>query len=93
MPNPDIPSPEEYGWNLVNGTFQRLMTKLPPAPSALIELVKCGCKATRCSSNVCKCRKNNLMYTEFCTCCDGVEGCDNAEEIGDTEMDDEADDF
>ena len=56
--NLDIPSPRIYGWNLVKATFTEVMTSLPPAPETITQLVKCWCKATHCSTNQCKCRKN-----------------------------------
>ena len=61
--NPEIPTPQDFGWTLVDGVFKEVMTTLPPAPEAITELIKCGCKVTRCSRNQCKCKKNGL----FCT--------------------------
>ena len=89
--NPEIPSPQSYGWNLVDGTFKEVMTSLPPAPEAITQLVKCGCKATHCSTNQCKCRKNGLLCTEFCSCSEEDEPCDNAEEDEDLETDESSD--
>ena len=61
--NPEIPTPQDFGWNLVEGVYKERMTTLPPAPEAITELIKCGCKVTWCSRNQCKCKKNSL----FCT--------------------------
>ena len=55
--NPEIPSPENYGWEKDDNRWLPVMTKLPPAPEAIIQLVKCGC-AKQCASNRCQCRKN-----------------------------------
>ena len=61
--NPEIPTPQDSWWNLVDGVFKEVMTTLPSASKAITELIKCGCKVTRCSRNQCKCKKNGL----FCT--------------------------
>ena len=45
----------------------------PPAPDAVINLVKCGCK-TGCVRN-CSCKKNGISCTELCKCFD--DGCLN----------------
>lgn len=56
-----------------NGGIQSLTTKVPPAPDAIIELVRCRCK-TKCISQLCSCRKHKLPCTELCSC--GSE-CEN----------------
>ena len=86
---PEIPSPENYGWNLVDGIFIPVMTHLPPAPDAITQLVKCGCGRTLCSSHQCKCKKNGLFCTEFCPCCEGEELCDNAPSNPEVDSDNE----
>jgi len=43
VPNPNIPSPENYGWKKDNDEWLPVMTTTPPAPEAIIEMVKCGC--------------------------------------------------
>ncbi|XP_014661606.1 PREDICTED: uncharacterized protein LOC106804783 [Priapulus caudatus] len=74
--NPELPSPDDYGWYLVEGQYRPVMTTLPPAPEAVIHLVRCSCAKTKCSSNHCKCRKAGLRCTELCSCSEG-DGCDN----------------
>jgi len=37
--NPDIPSPQNYGWEKHDNRWLPVMTKLPPAPEAIIHLV------------------------------------------------------
>ena len=66
------------------------MTRLPPAPDAVLQLVKCGCKKDRCANNRCRCRKAGLQYTDLCSCSDNEENdcCHNVpdkEENGDEE--------
>jgi hypothetical protein len=90
--NPEIPEPQNYGWQTSDGELEPVMCLLPPAPEAVTNLVKCSCKLTQCANNRCKCRKNGLKCTSLCNCSDKEE-CDNREEIilnlPDSEEDDE----
>ena len=75
--NPIMQSPEEYGWEKEEDRCIPVMTCLPPAPEAIIELVKCGCK-TQCASNRCQCRRAELQCTGLCSCYDeDDEPCKN----------------
>ena len=79
-----------------------VMTRLAPAPGAVLHLVKCGCKKDRCANYGCKCRKAGLQCIDLCSCADNEEDdcCHNVpdeEENGDNEddmeeYDDEVDD-
>ena len=65
------------------------MTRLPPAPDAVLHLVKCNCKKDRCANNRCKCRKAGLQCTDLCGCADN-DCCNNVpdeEENSDDEDD------
>ena len=53
------------------------MTKVPPAPEAIIQLVKGGCSKQRCSTNRCQCRKAGLTCVGYCSCFDADEICKN----------------
>lgn len=54
------------------------MTRLQPAPDAVIHLVKCGCVKERCSTKRCQCRKAGLNCTDLCSCSDNDdEPCEN----------------
>jgi hypothetical protein len=44
-----IPSPDMYGWKKDGTRFALLVTVLTPAPTALIELVRCGCGSGKCN--------------------------------------------
>ena len=77
VPNPNIPSPENYGWKKDNDEWLPVLTTTPPAPEAIIEMVKCGCVKQQCSTNQCHCRKAGLTCTELCACSD-EEPCENA---------------
>ena len=80
VPNPKLPSPQDYGWNLED-VWVPVMTKELPAPKSVLQLVKCGCVKTKCESNRCTCRKAGLSCTDICGCCDIGEACDNAEQL------------
>ena len=88
---PDLPSPKEFGWKEESGQWLPVMTPLLPAPEAIIELVKCSCSKSHCSTNRCNCRKAQLNCTDLCGCSDSSEPCSNQAE--DAEYDsDESDD-
>ena len=73
--NPDPPplSPKDYGWYTPTG-HDMLLPQVTPegtimAPSALIKLIKCGCKTTEpCSTKQCSCKKHSLKCTFLCHC-------------------------
>lgn len=92
--NPELPPPQQYGWDLIEGCLKAVLTPLPPAPTAVIHLVKCSCAKTRCSSNRCKCKQNGLNCTELCNCSDDGEPCENACQSADADddKDDDSDD-
>ena len=71
----DLPPPDKYGWRFCEAryVYEPIMTQVPSAPSALINLVKCNCKKG-CTKN-CSCKKNILSCTEICGCTD--YGCQN----------------
>jgi hypothetical protein len=76
---PDL-NPEDWGWKLVDGKLLPVATDLEAAPSALLNVVRCKCKAESrkpCSSSLCSCRKNGLHCVAACKNCNG-ESCDNA---------------
>ena len=54
-----------------------VMTSLPSAPEAILQLVRCGCIKTRCSTNRCNCRKAELKCTNLCRCADSGDLCEN----------------
>ena len=68
------------------------MTRIQPAPDAVLHLVKCGCATEKCSTNRCQCLKAGLKCTDLCSCMDGRdELCDNVAD-SDEEDNDEPDD-
>ena len=79
--NPELPSPQDYSWVMEDNEWLPVMTRLPPAPEAVIHLVKCGCVKQRCETNHCQCRKAGLNCTDLCSCSDNGEKCENEEQI------------
>ena len=66
-PKPELPNIEDNGWNLnEDDEYQPIHCILPPAPTAVVELVKCGCKI-KCTGR-CSCQKNKLPCTALCKC-------------------------
>lgn len=72
---PGIPGPDGHGWIVKNGIISIDWMDLPPAPKAVLELIKCGCSGD-CSGNRCSCFGNRLPCTDCCGC--GVN-CVNSE--------------
>lgn len=46
-------SPEGFGWQDEDGKWVQVMINLPPAPKAIIQLVRCKCAKYCCSNNRC----------------------------------------
>ena len=74
---PLLPPIEENGWDIVDGFYHPVKSLLPPAPSAVLELVKCSCKG-RCDpeKKQCSCVKNRLSCTPLCKCVDCLNSTD-----------------
>ena len=89
VPQPQLPSPDNFGWKLEDNKWLPVMTTLPPAPEAVIQLVKCSCAKEKCSTNRCQCRKANLNCTDLCNCCDSGDICENSHSPNDDLEEDE----
>ena len=63
--SPDLPPLTESGWVYEDGKYKPLQNLLP-APKAVVQLIKYGCKV-ECKGN-CSCNKNNLPCTPLCKC-------------------------
>jgi hypothetical protein len=68
--NPALPPLEENGWKIENAAYIPVRCLSPPAPLAVIELIKCGCK-TGCRMATCSCSSNRLPCTPLCKCYSG----------------------
>ena len=62
--HPDLPPLEQSGWSLERGIYVPVRCLKLPAPKAVIELTKCGCKSG-CKGK-CGCFKNMLPCTPLC---------------------------
>ena len=60
----------------LSGQIKPVTTEVLPAPKAIIEMVRCQCRAD-CSTDRCSCRSNNLSCTDLCQC--GTQ-CQNDED-------------
>ena len=65
--NPQLPSIESSGWKLEDSRYRPILCVELPAPKAVLELTKCGCK-TGCKRRNCNCFKNGLPCTPLCKC-------------------------
>ena len=69
-----------YGWSLIDGKCLQKLSDSLPSPSAVVELVRCGCGISNCSK-ICSCKQNNLPCTEIWNCEAGVD-CENRDLSG-----------
>ena len=60
----------EWEWKSCEGLLVPVITRLPPAPEALLHVISCDC-STDCSSLRCSYRKNNLACSPACCQCRG----------------------
>ena len=58
---PELPPIEENGWNLEDGGYVPVRCLALPAPRAVLELIKCGCKAG-CKGR-CSCSNHTFQMT------------------------------
>ena len=84
---PDLPPIKENGWSEHQGAHVPVMCLSLPAPQAVIELTKCGCKSD-CKGR-CGCFKNGIPCTPLCKCFG--KNCTNPF-TDDTPVDDEEED-
>ena len=88
---PKVLDPLSLGWRQQkDGSCVPVVSKFPPAPEAVVELVKCACVASKCTGR-CSCKVNNLPCTELCKCEAAEDSCKNLPN-DDAESDDDDDD-
>jgi len=68
--------PTEWGWELINGQLQPVLTRQLPAPEKLLTLISCNCKSG--CERFCDCKMSGLFYTTLCGDFYG-NGCSNSE--------------
>ena len=81
-------SPVDCGWEFdtTRHHYAPVRCLNPPAPAAVMNLVKCGYK--RGCKRTCSCRKNNLPCTEVCACVNfGCHNQTNSDDIIMRDMD------
>ena len=78
-----IPNVTEYGWDVEGQVYSPHISDKPPAPLAVLELVKCTCTTSQCIT-VCSCKKVKMACTEMCRCEADDNECLNVQE---TEVD------
>ncbi|KAG1662654.1 Supervillin [Nymphon striatum] len=83
-----ISSPVGHGWEDKDTSIMPIMCLKSPAPQALLELIKCGCKG-KCDKRQCSCLRNNLHCTPACLCGD-CHNQDDAEKSADDGIGDES---
>jgi len=59
---PNLPPVEQRGWDVKNGMYIPVICFHSPAPRAVCELTKCGCKSD-CNGARCRCFQNALPCT------------------------------
>ena len=75
--------PCDWGWFNNNGKLCPTMTDQEPAPSFLLNYIRCNCKLTSkntCGTNTCSCRRNGLKCVRACGDCRGIN-CNNVEKM------------
>jgi hypothetical protein len=73
VPMQNQPDPCSNGWRITGNTLKCVTTTLKPAPNAILELVYCKCKKTKCTGGQCSCKRKDLVCTDLCQCLE----CDN----------------
>ena len=72
----DTLHPDDWGWMNVDSRYVPYNTDLPPAPSKLLSVIRCCCKAD-CDTKRCSCRKHGLDFSPACGECHGLQ-CSNS---------------
>ena len=86
--NPKLPNAIDYGWKIENNLYTPVVTLLPPAPKAVLELVRCNCVKEMCRTARCSCKRANVVCTEMCICEASDEICENTEPTAASDSDD-----
>ena len=69
-------SPEDWGWQLLDGKYFPRLIDQKPAPKDLMQVIKCACKKD-CSTRRCSCRDSGTECTVVCLVCRGAS-CSNS---------------
>ena len=85
----EMPSPDGFGWSVVEGKLSIVWIILPPAPDEVLQLISCNCKKSACRGGNCNCRGYNLPCTDLCGC---GENCENQKDLSDSDSSSEESD-
>ena len=86
--NQELLDPKKNGYCLDNdGHLKPTTTEFPPAPLAIVEMVRCQCKSG-CSTNRYSCKSVNLPCTDLCLCSSVCENDADSQDF-ENESDDE----
>ena len=66
--NPTLPPAEQYGWVKRDDKYEEVTTTSPPAPDAIVNIIKCNCQKSNCSNLLCSAKKAVLICTDMCGC-------------------------
>ena len=66
VPQQQLPSPSNWGWEETQDGWMAKWTTLPEASTACNELLRCGCKKS--CQGLCKCFRAKLKCTFLCAC-------------------------
>ena len=87
-----MPDPFTLGWSSDSDGFPiPILSEVLIAPESVVELVRCGCRMSKCSKR-CTCRLNNLDCTEVCKCGADEEFWNTGVEIRNNSADDFSED-
>ncbi|KAK6171638.1 hypothetical protein SNE40_018084 [Patella caerulea] len=78
--------PDEWGWEISDNKLAAIKMSKPPAPDALLKVIRCNCKMD-CGSKRCTCRRHGLECTSACAECRGV-ACVNSSVVTEDSADD-----
>jgi len=71
--------PEDWGWKIMDGRYEPILTDLAAAPDDILSVVRCKCKIEGrrpCTTQLCSCMKHGLSCVAACKNCNG-EQCEN----------------
>ncbi len=76
VPMPNLPDPTDYGWTVNEDVYCAVPTLNPPAPKAVVELIRCQCLRSKCETR-CSCKQHNMYCSEMCVCASNIDNCQN----------------
>ncbi|KAF3835485.1 hypothetical protein F7725_028043 [Dissostichus mawsoni] len=83
--HPQLPSPINCGWQMMNGMLVPMLLTKEPVQSTCVQLTVCGCKesGSQCSTRQCLCRRRGLYCSGACGCARAA-WCMNSNDIQET---------